>query len=163
MDALNLLMSYAIRDYVGKVAKETDDIFIQIIEKDMKKEGKQKATEEVMQETEVCGGYVVKGPKLSDNSKLHGMSVFNTSNQKYQVMTNEERAKEILNAHNSLGIFKVGSIRELVAIDCIVAALNEKDQQFKEYLEKKREDADDCDDNITSCVITEIINELFKQ
>lgn len=64
MDALNLLMSYAIRDYVGKVVKETDDIFIQIIE-DMKKEEKKKATEEVMQETEVCGGYVVKGPKLS--------------------------------------------------------------------------------------------------
>lgn len=44
MDVLNLLMSYAIRDHVGEVARET---FKQIIEKDMKKEEK---TERI------CGG-----------------------------------------------------------------------------------------------------------
>lgn len=51
--------------------------------------------------------------------------------------------------------------REIAIYQSTIEMAEWKDKQFKEYLERKREDADDCDDGITSCVITEIIKELF--
>lgn len=54
-------------------------------------------------------------------------------------MTNQEEALQILNETDKLGILHKDSLGESVAISCIVKAMNEKDAQFKVYLEKKRD------------------------
>ena len=92
-------------------------------------------------------------------------------------MTNKEMAIKILNEHDRLGVLKPGTLGESVAIDCIVKALNDKDNHFKEYLEnlkgiyvKDRDYFHDKGDSVTSnhfdmkiACIQEIINELFGE
>lgn len=55
-------------------------------------------------------------------------------------MNNKEKALQILNETDKLGILHKGSLGESVAISCIVKALDEKDAIFKEFLEKEREE-----------------------
>lgn len=91
-------------------------------------------------------------------------------------MTNEERAKEI--ANETLGDFAtsfLGMIDEYSEMFCTEAALRAaewKDQQLKEYLEKKRMEKSlgssieeygmGFKDSI-DYILDEIINELFKE
>lgn len=90
-------------------------------------------------------------------------------------MTNEEMAVQIFKEHDRLGILKSGTLGESVAIDCIVKALNEKDQQIKEYLEKKEAEYMSQRDNANmwseqwavfhalACTMHQIINDLFGE
>lgn len=92
-------------------------------------------------------------------------------------MNNKEKALQILNETDKLGILHKGSLGESVAISCIVKALNEKDAKFKEYLEKTRKKYTTglsiaLQKNATQeavvndkiqCLLNEIINELFKE
>lgn len=85
-------------------------------------------------------------------------------------MTNKEKAKEI--ANETLGDFAasfLGMIDEYSEMFCTKAALRAaewKDQQLKEYLEKKESQYSQAIsqfDIVRKKVILEIINELFKE
>lgn len=66
-----------------------------------------------------------------------------------EIMTNEERAMEILCVFDPLG-----ALEEMA---------NWKDQQFKEYLEKKQNELDGTRNKSNYELLEEIINELFKE
>lgn len=84
-------------------------------------------------------------------------------------MTNEEKAKEI--ANETLGDFAtsfLGMIDEYSEMFCTEAALRAadwKDQQFKEYLEKKKQEYEIERGTLrfSGDVIEEIINGLFNE
>lgn len=84
-------------------------------------------------------------------------------------MTNEEKARELFKTE--VGNLDVPDFdREFEILTAIEAMAEWKDQQFKEYLEKKRdkwqsayEETQDSDYYAVYNTLAEIINELFKE
>ena len=66
--------------------------------------------------------------------------IYKFNDKDWVSMTNQEKAIQILNETDKLGILHVGSLGESVALHCIVKALNDKDAKFKEFCRKVEEE-----------------------